>query len=155
MRVLFVCTGNICRSPTADAVARQRVAAAGLDWQIDSAGTGGWHVGEAPDTRAVEAGAARGYDLSVLSAREICLEDFDRFDHLVAMDSSHLRFLRAMPGAGRGGRISLMLDWAGEPGVDVPDPYYGSVDGFEGVLDMIERGVDGLVASVIRGQSSG
>ena len=116
MRLLFVCTGNICRSPTADAIARQRVIKAGLDWQIDSAGTGGWHVGETPDARAVEAGAARGYDLSVLSAREICPD---------------------------------------EPGADVPDPYYGNADGFEGVLDMIERGVDGLVAAVGKDQSSG
>ncbi len=155
MRLLFVCTGNICRSPTADAIARQRVIKAGLDWQIDSAGTGGWHVGETPDARAVEAGAARGYDLSVLSAREICPDDFARFDHIIAMDRSHLRFLRRVPGAGRGGRISLMMEWAGEPGADVPDPYYGNADGFEGVLDMIERGVDGLVAAVGKDQSSG
>lgn len=155
VRLLFVCTGNICRSPTADAVARQRVEAAGLDWQVDSAGTGGWHVGETPDERATEAGEARGYDLSVLTAREVCPEDFERFDHIIAMDGSHLRFLRRMPGAGRGARISLMMDWAGETGIDVPDPYYGSEDAFEGVLDMIERSVDGLLASLRTDQSSG
>lgn len=155
MRILFVCTGNICRSPTADAVARQRIAAAGLDWHVDSAGTGGWHVGEAPDDRAVAAGAARGYDLSELQAREVDPADFIRFDHVIAMDHSHQRFLRRMPGADRGARVSLMMAWAGEPDGDVPDPYYGGEDGFDAVLDMIESAVDGLIARLGTAQSSG
>jgi low molecular weight protein-tyrosine phosphatase len=155
MRLLFVCTGNICRSPTADAVARSRLAAAGLDWIVDSAGAGGWHAGEAPDERATAAAAARGHDLSVLSAREVDPADFIRFDQIIAMDRSHMRFLRRMPGAERGARLSLMMDWAGEAGVDVPDPYYGGDDGFERVLDMIERAVDGLIAGLQDDQSSG
>lgn len=159
MRLLFVCTGNICRSPTADAVARTRLSTVGLDWQVDSAGTGGWHAGEAPDERAAAAGAARGHDFSGLSAREVEPEDFSHFDHIIAMDRSHLRALRAMPGANRGARcrarISLMMDWAGETGVDVPDPYYGGEDGFERVLDMIERSVDGLIGQLRSDQRSG
>jgi len=155
VRLLFVCTGNICRSPTADAVARQRCEIAGLDWDIDSAGTGDWHVGEAPDERAVAAGAERGYDLSVLSARAVEPADFTRFDHVIAMDGSHLDFLRRMPSARRGARLSLAMDWAGEPGRDVPDPYYGGDEGFDAVLDMIERSVDGLVDRLRIGQSSG
>ena len=82
MRLLFVCTGNICRSPVADAVARARIAALGLDWMADSAGTGSWHTGEAPDPRAIETGARRGYDLAGLRARAVEPEDFRRFDHL-------------------------------------------------------------------------
>ncbi|WP_291843667.1 low molecular weight protein-tyrosine-phosphatase [Maricaulis sp.] len=148
MRLLFVCTGNICRSPTADAVARRRAADAGLDWHVDSAGTGGWHAGEAPDPRATAAGAGRGYDLSVVQAREVDPADFRRFDHIIAMDGSHLRFLRRMPGAKGGARLSLMMDWAGEPGVEVPDPYYGGDDGFDDVLDMIERAVVGLISDL-------
>jgi len=155
VRLLFVCTGNICRSPTAHAVARTRLSAVGLDWQVDSAGTGGWHAGEAPDERAARAGAARGHDFSGLSAREVEPDDFSRFDHIIAMDRSHLRDLRAMPGAGRGAQISLMMDWAGETGVDVPDPYYGGEDGFDRVLSMIERSVDGLIGQLRCDQSKG
>lgn len=101
------------------------------------------------------AGAARGYEFSGLSAREVKPDDFSRFDHIIAMDRSHLRALRAMPGAGRGAQISLMMDWAGETGVDVPDPYYGGEDGFDRVLDMIERSVDGLIEQLSGDQSSG
>ncbi|WP_323760841.1 low molecular weight protein-tyrosine-phosphatase [Maricaulis sp.] len=155
MRLLFVCTGNICRSPTAEAVARSRLSALGLDWRVDSAGTGGWHAGEAPDPRAAAAGVARGHDFAGLSAREVEPDDFDRFDHIIAMDASHLRALNAMPGSGRGGRLSLMMDWTGEPGIDVPDPYYGGEDGFDRVLDMIERAVDGLIGRLQADQVSG
>lgn len=147
MRILFVCTGNICRSPTADGVARARIAALGLDWMIDSAGTGDWHAGESPDERATETAARRGYDLSPLRARAVDRADFDRFDHLIAMDASHERFLRRLAPGRSGGQVSRLMDWVDAPAErDVPDPYYGHDDGFERVLDQIEAGVDGLIA---------
>jgi len=154
MRLLFVCTGNICRSPTAEGVARARLDALGLDWAVDSAGTGDWHAGEAPDARAVEAAAARGYALDALRARAVTVEDFSRFDRLLAMDAGHERFLRRMAqktrmGGPAGGAISRLLDWAPASGAaDVPDPYYGSAGGFERVLDLVEAGVDGLIGSL-------
>lgn len=148
MRLLFVCTGNICRSPTADAVARSRVAGLGLDWTVDSAGTGGWHEGEAPDPRAIEAGARRGYDLASLRARAVEIADFTRFDHIIALDRGHERHLRRMAPSGTGAQISRLMVWAG-PGVplDVPDPYYDDGDAFTDVLDLVERGIDGFIAA--------
>jgi len=149
MRLLFVCTGNICRSPTAEAVARARLAALGLDWRVDSAGTSDWHAGEAPDRRAIEAGAARGYALDGLTARAVEPEDFIRFDHLLAMDAGHERFLRRLAPDGVTGGISRLLDWAPDCGAaDVPDPYYGPDGGFGHVLDLVEAGVDGLIGSL-------
>ena len=158
MRLLFVCTGNICRSPTADAVARQRLQLAGLDWIVDSAGTGGWHAGEAPDTRAVEAAARRAIDMSGLRARELTGDDFRRFDHLVAMDAGHLRHMKRLrpggAGVGAGGRISRLLDWTDtHTGQDVPDPYYGGEEGFDHVLDLVEAGIDSLIAALREGRS--
>ncbi|WP_300542583.1 low molecular weight protein-tyrosine-phosphatase [Maricaulis sp.] len=149
MRVLFVCTGNICRSPTAEAVARARVAAQGLDWDVDSAGTGDWHAGEAPDARAAAAARHRGYDLTALRARAVTIEDFQCFDHLIALDAGHEAFLRRMAPPGSAGAVSRLLDWTGEtPHRDVPDPYYGADGEFETVLDMVEAGVDGLIAGL-------
>ena len=133
MRVLFVCMGNICRSPTAEGVLRQRLSAAGLAGKVtvDSAGTGDWHVGKAPDGRSAQAAAARGYDLSSLRARQVQREDFQRFDLILAMDQSNLRNLKALrPSDARADldlylrRYVLALD-------EVPDPYYGGEDGFE------------------------
>ena len=148
MRVLFVCTGNICRSPTADAVARARVAGLGLNWTIDSAGTGGWHEGEAPDPRAVAAGARRGYDLAPLRARAIEIADFTRFDHIIALDGGHERHLRRMAPSGTGAQISRLMTWAGAGApLDVPDPYYDEDAAFMRVLDTVERGIDGFIAA--------
>jgi protein-tyrosine phosphatase len=146
IRVLFVCTGNICRSPTAEGVLRVRADAAGLNCEVASAGMGGWHVGEAPDERSMQAALSKGYDLSAQSAQQVEPEDFHRYDHIIAMDQGHLRQLKNVPHQGGAAHISLMMDWAGgERGIDVPDPYYGEGDGFKTVLEMIEVAVDGFI----------
>ena len=134
MRILFVCMGNICRSPTAEGVMRQLIADAGLEdvVEVDSAGTGGWHAGEPPDARATEAARRRGVTLEG-GARQVRPEDFDRFDLIVAMDRENLRDLRAMaPDDGAREKLRLLA-----PDQDVPDPYYGGDRGFETVLDMV------------------
>ncbi|MBM3485845.1 MAG: low molecular weight phosphotyrosine protein phosphatase [Alphaproteobacteria bacterium] len=149
--VLFVCTGNICRSPTAEAVFRARVAAAGLAARIGtgSAGIGDWHVGEAPDPRTRDAASARGYDLSRLRARQVRTADFEDFDLLLAMDHGHERALRRLAPPARLARVGLFLDYAPGAGPrEVPDPYYGGADGFALVLDLVEAGVAGLLKSI-------
>lgn len=140
--VLFVCTGNICRSPTAEGVFRKLADSAGvLDRvHVDSAGTHDYHVGEAPDERAIAHALKRGYDLRPLRARQVRRSDFDTFDRIVALDRGHRRQLESSAPRDARARIELFLDhslrWKGE---DVPDPYYGGSAGFEAVLDMIEE----------------
>jgi protein-tyrosine phosphatase len=148
MKILFVCLGNICRSPTAEAVLRELAAreAPELRLQIDSAGTAGYHVGDPPDPRTREAALRRGYDLSSLRARVVEASDFERFDLILAMDSQNLSVLqrRAPPAAVE--RLRLFLEFAPEAGVrDVPDPYYGGPNGFEEVLDLVEAASRGLL----------
>jgi len=139
-RFLFVCTGNICRSPTADAVMRHYLRAANL-WfygRVDSAGTHDYHPGHPPDIRTVKAGRARGYDLTPLRARAVTKQDFMEFDEIMAMDRGHLAFLQRMQPAGSQAKVGLFLDFLpGYQGQDVPDPYYGSGADFEKVLDLI------------------
>jgi protein-tyrosine phosphatase len=143
-RVLFVCSGNICRSPTAEGVFRHMVEEAGLAREIEteSAGIGNWHVGDPPDPRACAAAKTRGYDLERLRASQVSAKDFERFDLLIAMDRTHLRDLEGMRPEGARGRARLFLDR------DVPDPYYGTTEDFERVLDMIEAGAKALLAEV-------
>ncbi|MDE1148791.1 MAG: low molecular weight phosphotyrosine protein phosphatase [Azospirillaceae bacterium] len=151
--LLFVCTGNICRSPTAEGVMRRRLALDGLGdrVRVASAGTHGYHVGEAPDIRAVEAARHRGVDLSSLRARRVDAGDFDRFDLVLAMDRDHLDFLRRLAPPAKRDRVRLFLDFAPDhQGHDVPDPYYGSEDQFDTVLDLIEAAADGLLDEVHR-----
>lgn len=153
MRVLFVCLGNICRSPTAHGVFDSFLAQRGLQATIavDSCGTGEWHVGSAPDHRAVAAAARRGYDLSGLRARQVSPTDFDTFDYILAMDRDNLADLEAMRPADYSGHLGLFLSFA-EDGAprDVPDPYYGGDSGFDRVLDLIESASDGLLQALAR-----
>lgn len=152
LAVLFVCMGNICRSPTAEAVLREQARRRGLAdrLRIDSAGTHGWHAGQPPDARACAHGARRGYDLAPLRARRLESEDFDRFDILLAMDRDNLAHLHALQPAGSAAaRVGLLMHYARRHAVDeVPDPYYGAADGFERVLDLIEDACDGLLQSL-------
>lgn len=150
-RVLFVCLGNICRSPTAEAVFREiaRRESAQLDVEADSAGTHAYHVGSAPDERAVAAARQRGIDMTALRARVVVPEDFEHFDLLLAMDAQNLRHLRCMAPARCRDRIRLFLEFAPELGRrEVPDPYYGGATGFEDVLDLVEAASRGLLAAL-------
>lgn len=152
MRVLFVCLGNICRSPTVEAVARQRLQRAGLAdaVQLDSAGTGDWHVGRPPDPRSVHAALARGYDLSALRGRQVCVEDFHRYSLILAMDSHNLAALQALRPANASAELDLFLRRYGLLPEAMPDPYHGAAQGFEQVLELAERGVDALIAELRR-----
>jgi protein-tyrosine phosphatase len=146
--VLFVCLGNICRSPTAEAIMLHKVAQAGLGdhIEVDSAGTGSWHIGEAPDERARHFGARRGYDLEPLRARQIDVADFERFDHILAMDNANLRELRRLCPEPLQNKVQLLMDFApGHEGAEIADPYFGGADGFERVLDECERACEGLL----------
>ncbi|ALM52164.1 low molecular weight protein-tyrosine-phosphatase [Halomonas huangheensis] len=148
MRVLFVCLGNICRSPTAEGIVRARLLAAGLDGlvEVDSCGTGAWHIGEAPDTRAQQAAAQRGIDLSALRGRQLQDDDFLRFDYLLAMDHHNLAVLESRRPVGGEAHVGLLMAFAEDAGAEVPDPYYEG--GFDRVYAMIERAADGLVAEL-------
>lgn len=148
IKLLFVCTGNICRSPTAEGVFRARAATAGLAhrFTLDSAGTHGYHIGEPPDPRSCEAALRRGIDLSAQRARKVTVADFSRFDLLLVMDRGHLRALQALATPDHADRAHLFLRFAPRLGLqDVPDPYYGGPDGFEQVLDLIEAASDGVL----------
>jgi len=153
IRVLFVCTGNICRSPTAEGVLRVRAERAGLGGHVavGSAGTHDYHVDEPPDRRAQAAARRRGYDLSDQRARRIAADDFSSFDYVVALDQGHYAHLkRRAPGPAQD-RIHLLMDFAADPGAgDVPDPYYGGTADFEHALDLIEAAVDGLLDHIRR-----
>ncbi|MFZ5722775.1 MAG: low molecular weight protein-tyrosine-phosphatase [Pseudomonadota bacterium] len=149
--VLFVCLGNICRSPTAEGVFRHRVQAAGLADRvdIDSAGTGAWHVGKPPDPRAVRLARSRGVDLSPLRARQVETADFLRFDFILAMDNDNRAALLRLAPLSQRDRIGLLLDHAPQLAVrEVPDPYYGDEADFLQVLDLVETAADGLLARV-------
>lgn len=150
-RVLFVCLGNICRSPTAEAVFRDLVRreAPDLPVEADSAGTHAYHVGSAPDARTVAAALRRGIDMSRLRARVVEAADFERFDLLLAMDEQNYRHLIRMAPAERRDRVRLFLEFAPALGRrDVPDPYYGGATGFEDVLDLAEEAARGLLAEL-------
>lgn len=149
--VLFVCMGNICRSPTAEGVFRHRVEQAGLRdlVRIDSAGTHAYHIGQTPDRRSVAVAAQRSYALEGLKARKIVPKDFAIFDYVLAMDEDNLAAIEKLRPANHVGHVGLFLDFAPGLGVrEVPDPYYGGPAGFDQVLDLIEHAADGLLAKV-------
>ena len=149
-RVLLVCMGNICRSPSAEGVLRARLAAhPELSVEVDSAGTHGYHVGEPPDPRAIAHAARRGVDIAGLRARRVVVEDFDRFDLVLAMDRANLARLQDLCPPAQAHKLGLMLDHAPHASLrEVPDPYYGDAAGFEQVLDLLELAADGLIEAL-------
>jgi len=151
LRVLFVCMGNICRSPMAEGVFRRRIKerAGHLRIKVDSAGTHGYHVGSPPDKRAQAAAARRGVNIDSLASRRVHVDDFDRFDYILAMDSDNLEYLLDLAAPEQHDKIELFLNYsATSTGADVPDPYYGGPTGFERVLDLIEEASERLLADV-------
>ena len=153
IRVLFVCLGNICRSPTAHSVFAKKVQEAVLSDQImvDSAGSSGWHNGKMPDSRAIEYAMRRGYDLSGLRSRQITETDFEHFDYILAMDHDNLRDLRQLSPEQHKHKVKLFLEFAELITLEVPDPYYGGDEGFEQALTLIEQGSDSLLAYLKQG----
>ena len=151
MKVVFVCLGNICRSPTAEGVFRAQVGQVGLSDRIemDSAGTAAWHIGKSPDARAQAAAATRGYDLSPLRGRQVVVTDFARFDFVLAMDEENLANLLAMSPPEHRPKVRLFLSFSRQwRDHEVPDPYYGGAEGFDHVLDMVEDAGQGLLATI-------
>lgn len=151
IHVLFVCLGNICRSPTAHGIFQQKVNQAGLNAHvhIDSCGTGAWHVGNAPDERSVEAARKKGYDLSQLRARKLSVDDYARFDYILAMDARNLADVMKLAPKDYTGKMTLFLDYdKGEELTEVPDPYYGGSQGFERVIQLVEAASDGLLEDI-------
>lgn len=145
VKVLFVCLGNICRSPAAEGVLRAKAKERGLKLAIDSAGTGGWHAGDPPDARMIQSAASRGFDISYQRARQVELADFYQFDYLLAMDLSNHTHLMEMAPPNRDCDIRLFLDFAECETRETPDPYYGAAGGFNEVLDLIELGAEGFL----------
>jgi protein-tyrosine phosphatase len=151
IRILFVCLGNICRSPSAEGVFRALAERAGLGdrLEIESAGTSAYNLNQPPDPRAQAAARKRGIDLSGLRARQAVKEDFARFDYILAMDANNHRKLSRLCPPGQEHRLGLFLDFAPDAGRrDIPDPYEGDANGFEAVLDLIERAADGLLVHI-------
>jgi protein-tyrosine phosphatase len=151
VKVLFVCMGNICRSPTAEGVFQHHLAAQGLEGQmsVDSAGTHGWHAGNPPDPRSVSAARDRGIDISYVRSRKVRPSDFTEFDYILAMDRDNLNDMVDMAVMNDTARVQLFLEFASDiDATDVPDPYYGGESGFDHVLDLIEAASEGLIAHI-------
>ena len=146
--VLFVCLGNICRSPTAEAVFRKKASEAGISVEIDSAGTHGYHIGNPPDKRSQAAGVAKGYDFSGIACRKVEAADFEKFDYILAMDKSNFENLKKVSEPLHHAKVSLFLDFANSKYDEVPDPYYGGKKGFELVLELIEEASDRLIKDI-------
>ncbi len=156
IKVIFVCMGNLCRSPTAEAVFRSKIKQAGMTAHIEcaSAGTHDYHVGSAPDRRSQTAALQRGYDMSTLRGKQVGANDFHAYDYVLAMDEQNLATLKRICPEQHLHKLHLFSDFDQQyRGISVPDPYYGSGDGFETVLDMIEQGSDSLLTHLIAGNS--
>jgi protein-tyrosine phosphatase len=148
--VLFVCLGNICRSPLAEAALREEAKRLGLEIEIDSAGTGDWHVGHPPDPRAMAVAKRNGVDISHLRARLVTADDFQRFDHVVALDAQNLADLRRLRPASSKAKLSLLLDYVeGREGQAVADPYHGSDEHFDATWADVTAGTKALVRSIL------
>lgn len=151
-RILFVCMGNICRSPTAEGVFRHLINQSGVEdrFEIDSAGTGDWHTGSAPDNRAQQAARARNIDLSTLRARQVRAEDFIYFDTIIAMDKDNRARLEDLAGEAHQHKVRLLLEFLDHTEeLEVPDPYYGGETGFDRVLDLIEEACEQLLSKLL------
>ncbi len=151
VKVLFVCLGNICRSPTAHGVFEQMLVDEKISQlvSVDSAGTGAWHVGKPPDGRAQQAAKSRGFDLSHIRARQVNDSDFEMFDYILAMDKSNLEDLKSQCPSAYQKKITLFLSFGhGQKGMEVPDPYYGGSKGFDKVLDLVEDACLGLLDDI-------
>ena len=147
--VLFVCLGNICRSPLAEAALRGEAERLGLEVEVDSAGTGDWHIGHAPDPRAAAVARRNGVDISGLRARQVGPQDFHRFDHIIALDAQNLADLEAMRPAGAKAELSLLLDHVeGREGQAVADPYYGEEEYFDAAWADVTEGAKGLARKI-------
>ncbi|MBL4741008.1 MAG: low molecular weight phosphotyrosine protein phosphatase [Sneathiella sp.] len=151
VNVLFVCLGNICRSPSAEAVFRALVEEQELSSKIhtDSAGTGAWHMGNPPDARAQQIGKTRGVFMSDLKARQVTPQDFEKFDYILAMDNSNFANLEQMKPSNYKGQLKMMLDYSDENTGEVPDPYYGDLSDYEHVFDLLGPAAAGLLADIL------
>ena len=147
VRVLFVCLGNICRSPLAEGVLRALAEQKGLAsaLQVDSAGTGAWHIGDPPDCRSIQAARRHGIDISALRGRQVQAEDFRDFDLILGMDENNVRTLRRLAPEGAAGKVHLFLDYASGRRQDVPDPYHEGAEAFEALYQMLEAGCSSLL----------
>lgn len=147
--VLFVCTGNICRSPSGDAILKHLATRDGLNLLIDSVGTHGYHVGDPPDRRAINVANTHGIDMAALRARKLSPSDFERFDYLLAMDNGHLQQMKTLCPKSHQHKLSLFLDHLpGHQGLDVPDPYYGSLNDFEDVFELVFKGCEAFLNEI-------
>ena len=149
MDVLMVCLGNICRSPLAEGILRQKVEELGLEWSIDSAGTGAWHVGEKPDVRSIRVAEEYSIDITELRARQFSSADFDRFDWIIAMDESNFDFIQRKESEQSRAKVTLMLEFL-HPGQNksIPDPYFGGEPGFYNIFNLLDKACDAMIKSI-------
>jgi protein-tyrosine phosphatase len=146
MKLLFVCLGNICRSPLAEGIMKHKIAELGLDWEVDSAGTGGWHAGDLPDSRSIQVAQKHGVDLTYQRARKLRSIDYEAFDRIYVMDSINYQDVKRLANEDEYHKIELIMNEV-EPhrNINVPDPYYGEGDGFEHVFQMLDRACDAII----------